>query len=127
MKRRIFTIVSLFLAVTLNATQIQLHQLTVSDKAHAGEIRHSPLRPKRIPIVNVDNGLLNIVVPWTGENCSLRLLSSDGTTLYNKDFVSSNNISFFVPEDIISQAATLVFKANGITYIGDFKTNIIST
>lgn len=118
MKKVLFVAIMSFFVGTLNAVRIPMYVHKVPFDSHGGQVRHLPSRNIILPIVEIEENVINVSIPQEGLECMLTLLGSDGEVIYSTDFISASTSSFNVSS--LGEASTVIVTIDGITYLGVF-------
>lgn len=110
---------------TAKTIEIPVQQFSVSSEGkrnnQKGSIRHAPPARTKLPNVTLEGNTITINSFSNGATISLALYDEDVKVIYDITSTATTSIwSFYIPNDLMDNAASLQLVINGKMYIGEF-------
>jgi hypothetical protein len=105
------------------AKRIQVMMRVLSsgyDHKKNGHIRHAPSVKTYMPIVELEDNIVNVSSVTTGSPVSVDLTDGQGNCIYTYESYGSNtNLAVVVPVEIIEEANVIRITLDGVVYVGE--------
>ncbi len=121
MKKNILSALLFFITLgTVHAEghRIPLHILTTSYDVNHGHIRHAPPQI-RLPVVEINENKILITSLQSGNIFVMTLTDIDGNIIYDVNTITTEDMTFRIPELTDSNKYSIMIIVNEVTYIGE--------